>query len=181
MGHGIALNRALFIRSRGARVGQKLAVTDFEQVIEEHCDLGNGATFGVLHQRVFGQRTKRRARATHDRDRFGVRSIYKRKGSTMIHHRIDKLVGGAVTVALALGAAAGPAEAAGNSVIHACYNTRTGPERTFGNLRILRPHGHCGSSEHPIAWNAAGVTGATGAAATSAASNTGAANATFSQ
>jgi Collagen triple helix repeat (20 copies) len=83
---------------------------------------------------------------------------------------------GLVIVALTLGATAGPTQGAGNSAIHACYNTRSGPERTFGNLRILRPHGHCGSSEHPIAWNAAGVTGATGAAGVTGATGSQGAN-----
>jgi Collagen triple helix repeat (20 copies) len=62
----------------------------------------------------------------------------------------------ATVVGLALPAPATP------TTIHACYNTRAG--RTFGTLRVLRPHGHCGSSEHPIAWSAAGVSGATGPA-----------------
>jgi hypothetical protein len=74
-----------------------------------------------------------------------------------------RFLGTAVIVAAMLGAAAGLAQAAGNSIIHACYNTRPGPARTSGNLRILRAHGHCKSSEQPIAWNAAGVSGATGA------------------
>jgi hypothetical protein len=116
-------------------------------------------------------------------------SINKRKGSTMTF-TTGRFLGVAVMVALTLAAAAAPTQAAGSPAIRACYNTRSGPARTFGNLRILRARGRCGSNEHPLAWNVAGVTGATGATgvaggtgpkgATGAAGATGVAGATGS-
>ena len=48
--------------------------------------------------------------------------------------------------------------------IHACYNTRTGTQRTFGSLRPLRPGQHCGSEAATIHWTVTGKRGATGAA-----------------
>src|SRR6516165_743388 len=68
---------------------------------------------------------------------------------------------------------AGAAEAPTTAVIHTCYNNRTGNERTFGNLRILRPGKRCPRGTRSVSWNypgpvgargATGATGATGAA-----------------
>ena len=62
--------------------------------------------------------------------------------------------------------------AVSGTTIRACYNTRTGTQRTFGSLRPLRPGQHCGSEAAAIHWpwpargatGVAGVTGATGPA-----------------
>jgi hypothetical protein len=86
------------------------------------------------------------------------------KGEHMVLTSRTFLARSLIAAVVVLGAATMPAQALGSGVIHACYNTRSGPARTSGNLRILRARGHCKSSEHPIAWNAAGVTGSTGAA-----------------
>ena len=81
--------------------------------------------------------------------------------------------GRALIAALVLGSAAGPTQAAGSTVIHACYNNRTANARTYGNLRPLRPGRRCPTGELAISWNeagrsgergASGVRGATGAA-----------------
>jgi hypothetical protein len=75
---------------------------------------------------------------------------------------VPKFFGRGLIAALVVGTAAGLTEAADSSVIHGCYNTRTGNESTFGNLRVLRPNKHCPPNTHAISWNASGVTGATG-------------------
>ncbi len=54
--------------------------------------------------------------------------------------------------------------AVSGTTIRACYNTRTGTQRTFGSLRPLRPGQHCGSEAAAIHWSVAGGRGATGVA-----------------
>jgi hypothetical protein len=74
-----------------------------------------------------------------------------------------RFLGGAVIGALMLGAAAGPTQAVGGSIISGCYNTRAGGANTHGNLRILRAGRRCPSAATTISWNSAGPRGVTGA------------------
>ena len=58
---------------------------------------------------------------------------------------------GMLLAVFVLGVFAIPADAAGSSVIHACYNNRTTGHRTHGNVRVLRPGQRCSPSESVLA------------------------------
>jgi hypothetical protein len=69
-----------------------------------------------------------------------------------------RLVGGLV-VALPCVVSVGLTQAAANSVIHTCYNNWHKKERTFGDLRNLRPGRRCPPGTRTTSWNIRGSQG----------------------